>query len=99
MAPNLKDCRVAAFEREGVAAAVDEETNTVDEEADTEDDFAKLGPEGDEDGVVVEAGVNAGMIPESVKVETGLGRSESTEDGTGIVDVSCGTGESNEPFI
>jgi len=88
MTQSFKDCRVAAFEGEGAVAAVDEE-------AKAEND----GVEGDGDGVGVEADVDAGMVPKSTEVETGSGCAVSTEDGTGMVDVNSGTGESNEPFI
>lgn len=88
MTQRFKDCRVAIFEGEGVVAVVDEE-------AEAEND----GVEGDEDGVGVEADVDTGMVPKSMEVETGLGCANSTEDGTGTVDVNSGTGESNEPFI
>lgn len=37
--------------------------------------------------------------PKSNEVEIGLGCADSTEEGTGIADVSSGTCESNEPLI
>jgi hypothetical protein len=86
MTQSRKDCRVAAFE--GEVAAVEEEVDDGDE-----------GPELVEDGGRVER-VGAVMAPESIEVvETVLGCADSTEGGTGIVDVNSATGEPNVPII
>jgi hypothetical protein len=90
MAQSLRNGPVAASEV-GVVAII--------EEADAEGDVSELRLEGEEVGVDVQTSVDAGVVPKSMEVETGLGCADNREDGTGMVDVSSGIGELNEPFI
>jgi hypothetical protein len=90
MAQSLETSPVAASEV-GVVAVV--------ENADADDDVSEIGEEGEEDGVDVRADVDTGVVPKSMEVETGLGCADNREEGTGMVDVSSGIGELNEPFI
>ncbi len=82
-----KGCRAAASEREEVEEAVVE--GEVD--AGREDN--------DKDGEDNVGGTESEIIPESKVVEIGSGCAVSTEDGTGIEDVSSGFGFWNEPLI
>jgi len=85
-----KDWRIAAFGREEVG-----EVDDVDEleglELRGEDDGRE-----DEDGVRV---VDKETVPGSVEVKIWLECADSNEEGTGVVDVNSGTGESNDPLI
>lgn len=90
MTQSCEKCRVAAFAEVEVAV---EAGGEVDDGVSP----LELWFEGDAAGGDVDVD-DDDMVPKN-EVDTSLGCADSTDDGTGIVDVNSGTGELNEPVI